>query len=592
MAALVSLETGRSGRERLLAAGFLACAALAVTAWRGDDAERRRGEAFSKRFAFDHRKPEWPAQARVQSAWDLALGTMADAAAEDATASVRWNALSFEDRQAWLVAQARMGEEIGAARDLALHALAARPGWAFHRESVGTLTYLEARRRDMAGAAAAARRWGRSLELAGAAAPGFDGSFTLLAGACLETWESLDEATRARARGFLGRAFLDDAFARRAFLTARSALSESQAAALLPDRASSLRAAREALGPDADAVEAAALLRRETTARARESAAALERLESAVARGDDRDALVAARAWYYLAPLKDRDTSVGRREAERALASWPPQVSEGWRSDPRADLVRFLVEGRLAEGARGAVSRGIAAFPDAPEPVRALGRLFAGDRYGWERLLRESETVGSFEWTPFLTALARFEREGGRPDAAARAIGMLAGPALEECAVLWERRQIARARRDESEAARLAGRLESARAASWKAAENATAPAVSLCVDPDADRESVLRVHVRASRPAIVAWGWNGGRSDWQLVSREAALRVPLADVAAGRAALSIQVVAGTGRIEGLSVTREPASASSSAVAAAAAPSVTARTTGSAGIEKLNSTSP
>lgn len=589
----MSLEAGRrTGRERLLAAGFLAGAALAVTVWRGDEAERRRGDDFARRFALDERKPEWPAQARVQSTWDLALGTMADAAAEDATASVRWNALSFDERQVWLEAQARMGEEIGAARDLALHALAARPGWAFHREAIGTLTYLEARRRDMAGAATAAGKWSRALELAGAAAPGFDGSFTLLAGACLETWGSLDEATRARARGFLSRAFLDDAFARRAFLTARSALSESEAAALVPERASSLRAARESLGRDADAAEAAALLKRETSARARESAAALSRLERSVARGDDRDALVAAREWYYLAPLRDRDTDAGRREAERALALWPPQVSEGWRSDPRADMVRFLAEGRLAEGARGAVSRGIAAFPDAPEPVRALGRLFAGDRYGWERLLRESETVGSFEWTPFLTALARFEREGGRPDAAARAIGMLAGPALEECAVLRERREIARARRDEGEAAHLAARLESARAASWRAAESATAPAVSLCVDPDADGASVLRVHVRTNRPAIVAWGWNGGRSDWHLVSGEETLRVPLAGVAAGRAALSIQVVAGAGRIEGLSVTRESAPASSSAVAAAAAPSVTARTTGSAGIEKLNSTSP
>jgi hypothetical protein len=285
-------------------------------------------------------------------------------------------------------------------------------------------------------------------------------------------------------------------------------------------------------------------------------------------------------------PPGELDGAEGSRVAARVLELWPRDRTGPWRGDGRAELLRYFLDGRSEGLDRAAVARAAEALTGVPDTDRARLALLAGNRYGWERVLGESKTVGSLEWTTFFAELARAELAAGRTDKAAEALGRIAARARGECTVLLVRRAWAEAAGDAADAEEVGRLLAAAREArvgpeAWSAAWS-----LPLCVDAEsgkgADRGAELRIRFVAAAPALLAWDVNGGRRGTFVVGPEgASLGVPL-DGLQGVVVISLPLLAGP----------RPAILSASRRAATAAPATSARVADVAGMERLNSTSP
>ena len=268
------------------------------------------------------------------------------------------------------------------------------------------------------------------------------------------------------------------------------------------------------------------------------------------------------------------------------LELWPQDRPGPWRADGRAELLRYFLDGRSEGIDRVAVARAAEVLIGVPDPDRARLALLSGNRYGWERVVRESKTVGSLEWTTFFAELARAELAAGRTKEAAEALGRIAPPARGECAVLLARKAYAEAAGDEAGAEEAGRLLAEARAAGIGPAAWSTAWSLPLCVDAEsdkgADRGVELQIHFAAAATALLAWEVNGGRRGTFVVGPEgASLSVPL-DGLQGMAVVSLPLLAGP----------RPALVSASRRAPTAAPATSASVADVAGMERLNSTSP
>lgn len=561
---------------------WLALAGAAGYHYAQDRAGRREVLAFAREWGFDVRKPAHVAQVEVEPSVDTAAGVIADAAVMDEVGSVRWTDLDAKERAAWMDALARRTEMLEAAHRLALSALSANPGLAFHAWRAGQLAYLSQRREGAEALKAGRAEWLVPLRRATRLAPGFDGGWAFLGAALVETWPLLSEEEQGEGRGVLKRAFLDPEFARGAFVGVSAELGVTKAIALVPEVPRPLAAAQGVVARDGD-VEAAAVLRqRWERAEAKARAAELARLEERARMRDDDGLRAGCRAFVAAHPPRELDGPEGRRQAARLLALWPHDRPGSWRADGRAVLLRYLLDGRSAGVDRAAVGRAAAALLDVPEPDQARLALLAGDRYGWERVVRESKTVGSLEWTTFFTELALAELAAGKLAPAAEALGQIAPPARGECAVLLARRAFAEAAGDEAEVGEVGRLLAAARGAWVGPGAWSRAWSLPLCVDPEADGGGELRIHFAAEAPALLAWEVNGGRRGSFVAGTEgASLGVPL-DGLQGVAVVSLPLLAGP----------RPAIVSASRSAATAAPETRARVTDVAGTERLNSTSP
>ena len=538
--------------------------------------------AFAREWGFDVRKPAHVAQVAVEPSADAAAGVIADAAVMDEVGSVRWTDLDAEERAAWMDSLARRTEMLEAAHRLALSALAANPGLAFHAWRAGQLAYLAQRRGGAEALKAGRAEWLVPLRRATRLAPGFDGGWAFLGAAFVETWPLLSEDEQREGRGVLRRAFLDPEFARGAFEGVSFELGVEEASGLVPDAPASLAAAQGVVARAGEVAAAAALRRRWERAEAEARTADLAKLEERARMRDEDGLRAGCRTFVAAHPPRELDGAEGRRQAARVLALWPHDRPGHWRADGRAVLLRYLLDGRSAGVDRAAVDRAAAVLLDVPEPDRARLALLARDRYGWERAVRESKTVGSLEWTTFLAELARAELAAGRLEPAAEALGRISPRAREECAVLLARRELAEAAGNEAEAGEV-GRLLAAARAGWVGPEAwSRAWSLPLCVDPEADGGGELRIDFAAAAPALLAWEVNGGRRGSFVAGPEgASLGVPL-DGLQGVAVVSLPLLAGP----------RPAIASASRSAATAAPETRARVTAVAGTERLNSTSP
>jgi len=555
---------------------------------------RAAGEEFAAKYELAMRRPEALAAARLEPSADQAAGVLAYTAVEDETGAVRWTGLTEEGREAWMRSLEKRGELLGAARDLALSAAAARPAWPAHRLLAAKLEYLAQRR---AGGGGDVARWIVPMRAAIREAPA-PGEWAFLVGAMLESWPRLGVADRAGLPVALKEAFRDPAMVGRAFPAAVAALGSEEAAKLVPEEPRLLRAMAEQRAAERDLAGAAAAWKRYDAAEKTARAEDLASLESRARMGDLDGVRLGCRGWVARHGVREVDTEEGRREVARVLELWPGDVEGDWRRDARGELARYFLDGRERAVAGEALARAVAALEGVPDPVRARVAVLAGDRYAWERLVENSEAAGTLEWTPFHLDLARAELAAGKPEAARAALARIAAAARTECAVLLTRREVTRAEKHAAltpgdDEAELAAAIAKTREQLAAVRELSPRGALPVCVDPEDDAKGALRVRLRAEEPVLLSWGWNDGRAGKGLAEGEVEILAPLAGLQ-GRAFLSARALAGASP-KFVSAAIE-ASASSSwrlqAVAASEAPATQASVAGMAGMERLNSTKP
>jgi len=582
----------RWGLASLCGALALASAALYLD----DRRSRREVVSFAERFSIDVRRPAYLATAEVAPSADFAAAVLADAALDDAFASVQLSTMNTALRQLWIRAASEGGLELEAAQSLMLRAVDQRPGWPFHRFLLGKLAYVLRRREALEELASRPERWERPLLAAARRAPGLTSVWTFLAGAYVETWPQLAAGPRSRAQGAFAHAFEDEGFVYGLFLPITARLGLHESSRRLPDRTGPLATARDLLARAGEVPGAIAMHRRWERAVRREmegDAAAVEERS----RYEDRIGLLSAcDRWLGRQRAARFDDPATRLQAARVLSLWPPDTPGSWPSDARAELARFFLEGRLDKVSAPAVGGTLTSLAYVPDALRAIGFLLLGDRYGYDSLLRASPTVGSLEWTPFWVRLAQVQLADGDLDEVRSTVARIAPSARGECDVLLLRRDLARAGKDGVELAAAESELAAlSRSSVLTARAEGAGASLSLCVDPKGP--GWIALDVESAGPSLVTYGFDGGRSRTVVISGVAALDVPLSG-RSGRRLLTVEPLLGAKvTLRGARLSSSASSSSSSArrladPAAQAAPTATASVAGMAGSEKLNSTRP
>jgi hypothetical protein len=535
----------RLGRS-LLAAACLLLGIASIAQYLQDLRLRAPAERFGREFLIDLRWP-WAASMRLEPAGDLESDVVVQSALQEAPGSLRLEELSPSLRQAWIKSMSRRDEELRSARDLMLDAIAVRPGWAYHRLLLGQAVNSAAKRPGNGDLAGKPELWAKPMRQAARAAPGLDAIWVALGEGYLENWPGLPPTMRAEVPAVLRRAFLDKDFVSRHLLSATAALGRTEAMSLLPENAHLLDAAAQALSREGDIQGAALLMARMDKAEKEERAQDLRSIEKRYRLGDVDGLRTACLAWTSEHPVGDFDDRVARAQAARVLELWPSDRTGSWRSDARADLVRFFLNGRESDVKGETLARSLDPLSGVPEAVLARVKLLMGDLEDAEELASRSGDVDALEWTPYFVELARFELKRGRSKEARSALERVAPGAEEECDVLQTRRDVARAMGDGAELEAVNQRLESLKMGSQSADVVPEFPEVSLsfCIDPAWAKGQVLMVEIEVAAPAVLFYGWDGGRSGTLSASGSSSiLRVPLVGLA-GRRTFSVRASAG-----------------------------------------------
>ena len=539
---------GAVALRRALAGASLLLLALAILHQASDARGRAAVERFFSAFGLDRRRPELLGTARVEGTADLAMSVAVRAATLDVVGRTPLATLEPGLRELWLGSVRALPEEVPAARAFALDAIARRPAWAFHALALAELVVSDEwreppERRDPA-------LWRVPLERASAWAPAAEGIRATWAAAALDRWSVLPEADRTGAREVLRRALADEGFQRIALPAVLATFGTSDGLSLLPPTPTAYATARRALPRTAPFEERAEVERRWAAAEREERRRRAAEIERLLAEGRGERASQLARTFLGEHPVALFDDAEGLALARVVLRAVADGRSGPWETDPRAGLVRYFLSNPRREAPGADLLRAAEGLTSVPDGTRALLRLLAGDDGGWNRIVSESDTLGSSEWTPFFVALARRSLRQGSPGEAERALARISRFDLGACDVLLVRRAVARALGNAAEAAEVA--------AAWPAAFPSVvgAPARSasgagtlgLCVDPERDESSTLAVTLSAPEPVLAWWGWDGGRGGTlRLEAGETrTLELPLAGLY-GRRTLSVGPLLGNG---------------------------------------------
>jgi hypothetical protein len=536
--------------SRVLAAVALFLAAASLSLYLSDQRQRAPGETFLRSFDVPARRPAEAATLALLPAADLAANVVGDIAMSDALGVVQLDQSSPEQRERWLRAAMKIDDELLAARDIQLDAAAARPGWAMHWSLLGRLTYTWQRRHPLETRADEMRQWLEPLRFAARYGAGNQGTATALASALLERWPEIPADARKEARPVFSAALADAEFATAALPIVIEAVGRDEALSLLPDEPRTLRAAFTALAARDDFPAAVAMYRLWESAEWRARTRDLEALEERL-RLRDADALRRMTFdWMQAHPAPDFDSPGGRKQVIRVLQLTMNDREGLWQRDVRASVLRFLLDHRMRPGRSSgsgietvpggsAAGEAMSALDAVPDPIRARARLLAGDVFGAESLLQRSDSAGSLEWTPFLVDLARFRLLQNMPDSAQAALDNLAPLARNECEVTLVRRELDALRGMAAQQEQAAGSAQLPPTA-WSQDGQ-----LSLCIDPATARTSYLTTTLEAPAPALIMYGWNGGRRATVEVPRgRTRLTVPLADLW-GRNAFFVKTLAG-----------------------------------------------
>lgn len=507
--------------RKLLAILPLLASAVAVLHYRADHERRAAGEAFITRFTIEERRPAIAERARNTQTFDAMNLELANAAVEDSLGVVNFRSLDDDERRRWIAAVAKFDDELLAARDLSLDAIAARPGWPAHQAALGRAEYV-AQQRGVVDRNAQQRgnesdRWFRPLVRAAAGAPGNDAIATFLGGALLEQSGLLPPHAQRELAPRLARAFASPSFTRRAFLPAASIAGEANALALLPDEAASLEQALNAVEREKLAGLAQQLFPRWEQAERKARVADLAKLEERAARNDLDRLRRDAPSWLRVHPPSEFGDAASIAQVARVLDLVPQGVAGSWPGDPRAEAMRIL----MADGGEhGSVLLDTATSLDnLPEPLLARALVAAGDSSAASELQRESPSAGAFEWTAMLVDLAEAKRRAGRLEEATSAYLAIAPGARDECDVLLLRRRLAesgvrRVGTKEEIDAMLAASLPPEFGPAWWSPSHR----LSLCVDrrqlaPEGGAApGRLQVTVTTDQQTLLDYGWDDVR--------------------------------------------------------------------------------
>src|SRR5262249_50025119 len=150
-------------------------------------------------------------------------------------------------------------DELDAARNIMLDAMAARPGWAYHRFLIGKSAFLAAQISSASAAPSRPELWARPLQTAAQDAPAVDVIWETLATDCLESWSSVSVALRTGSHAVFRRAFLDPEFVSRSLVPISEAIGRDETIRLLPDAPKTLETAAKEMARAGD-IDAAAVL--------------------------------------------------------------------------------------------------------------------------------------------------------------------------------------------------------------------------------------------------------------------------------------------------------------------------------------------
>jgi hypothetical protein len=517
----------------ILAVLWIGLAAASVLGFRRRAGERASSEAFVKRFALDLRFPEEIGAMKFEPEPDLAAAIAVHAALPDAAASLP-SAVGLGARD----------EEVDAARDLMLDAAGKRPGWAYHRFLLGQLAYQAAGKGRDPAAVKTWETWATPLTLAAAAAPGLDDAWSALGGMYLENWQRLSSTQRSEALRVLRRALRDSRFVSTRFLTLSEALGPKEAMGLLPESPDLLGAAVDALFAHGDLAVAAALIPRRDVAERRARAGEIRRIEGRFQSRDSDGLRAACVEWAVDHPVSELDDPAGRAQAARVLELWPGDRGGPWESDPRADLVRFFLDGRETAVPAATLSRTLDALSDVPEHVTARVKLLAGDVAGAAQLADRPQNQGAPEWTLYYADLARYLLKQGRAREARGALDLLSLATRDSCDALLARRDVSRALQDAAEVAIVSQRLASFRNSPRSLDPAPEGARLSICVDPEQAASQSLELKLVPRGPSVLRYGWGAGRAETLFLQSERAISVPLVGLAGSRD-LTVQSVAG-----------------------------------------------
>lgn len=434
-------------------------------------------------------------------------------------------------------------ERLRAARDLMLDAIVVRPGWPHHAFLVGQLAFVSERAERRSGSPARTELWTVPLVRAAAAAPGADQLWTALGRAYLEAWADLPEASRADAPRVIGRAFQDPDFVAASLPSAMNTLGQQEALRLLPEMSRPLEAALGRLAGGPDLASAAAVLARLETIERKSRESDLRTIAALTQHGEDADAAAACAAWVREHSVSEFDDRRGHAELSRLLELWPEDPRGPWGVDPRAEVLGFLLDGRTAGVDAGAIRRAADSLLGVPLPVQARIGLLSGE-IGTPPPRVEWPPEETLDWTTFLVELATVHVKAGRVREAQEALAAVPPEVRDSCDVLLARRQIARSTGDRGELAAINDSLSLlSRGAPPQDGPKETT--LTLCVDPEKHRGGVIAVNLELRRPAIVSYGWDGGRSGQVRVAEgRSRLTIPLGD-RVGRHSLSLRTVVG-----------------------------------------------
>ncbi|MCM2316197.1 MAG: hypothetical protein NDJ92_13705 [Thermoanaerobaculia bacterium] len=537
-------------RDIALVLFALALLAASWLAYRADRRERTPIEAFVDRFELDLRRADDVATLRLQPQADLGAVIAASMTLEDVYGSVRMKDLDPATRAAWVRSVAATGGEIDAAIELALRAVELRPGWAFHHSMLAQLVYTKSRRESPAAVVRDVDRWEVPALLACALAPGNHAIRAFLGGGYLEIIGRAD--TRQAPQDALRAAMRSARFVERSYGAVVALEGSETAIGLLPDDATVLRVAMARELRERNAGAASSIRARLDSVVAASRAADLERIETLARRGDRYGLQLAVPAWVSAYSLEELDTPQGRREASRVAALWPPMRRGAWPNDPRARLLRYFLDGREA-GVDGAVLARLAgSLSGVPEPVAARALALGDDPFAAQELLFASQSRGGFEWTPAIVEIARAFLRRGDAERARKILDELAPGARDECGPLLAARDAAP---DPAAREALSRRIASMTPQPIPASAWSGAGTLALCVDPTTRSRAVVDVAVGAAEPALVSWGWDGGRSGSVVVRGPTTIPVPLESLS-GRRALAVRAEAGGKIVLGESAVR------------------------------------
>jgi hypothetical protein len=531
----------RRPRSTVLVVAALALLAWSLLSFAQDRRARGAAEQFVNRFTLDQRRPLEVEGMRLERSPDGAAAVAVDAALEDARGPGPPADLEPGQGALWAESARRIGPELDAARDLMLEAADRRPGSARNRFLLGQIVYA-AQARTLTGEP---RRWIEPLTLAATAAPGLDPIFQQIGGAYLESWSRLSAEQRKAAVPAWQRAFGDPGFVTKSLLAAGALVGRDEVVGLVPAQAASLRAAFDALARDGDVARAAALQPRLDRALREDREVGIAKIAQRLASGELDVARSACQEWLTRSPVGEFDDPAGRAQAARVLELWPNDTGGAWRTDPRGALVRYFLSRREGDVHGDAILRATDALTAVPDSVRARAKLLAGDPVGADDILQRSGNSGSIEWVPYLLEVARGRLARGDAGGARAVVKGLSPSAAEGCDVLLLRRDVAAALGDESETKDVEERLRWLRREAFPAEAWSAAGSMSLCLDDKAGAGRRLRISIDAAAPAIVVFGWNGGREGSVLVpAGTSTISVPL-PLLSGRQILSVSSEAG-----------------------------------------------